>query len=63
MLLLKYTRTVRVLNENVSFESRFRVKEVRESDIQNEVSKTPRERGLPEIFLRKYLRILPIFVT
>ena len=56
--------SIKMINENVPFESGFSFKEMRDSDIQKEVfNLTPRKRGLSEIFLRKYLRILPIFVT
>ena len=54
----------KMINENVSFESRFSFTEIRESERKTRfLILTPRNRGLSEIFLRKYLRILPIFVT
>ena len=59
--------SINMVNENASFESRFRFKEIGDSDIQKDKKRFLilflRKQGLSEIFLRKYLRILPIFGT
>ena len=53
--------TVKMINGNLSFESRFSFKEIFES-CKNEVyNLTPRRQWIK--ILRKYLRILQIFIT
>ena len=65
-LLLKKTRTIhpniKMINENVSFESRFRFKEIGEPDIQKEVSnlkskKTRTFENIPAKLLKDLLEI------
>ena len=53
--------SIKMINENVSFESRFSFKEIGSLIYkQRFLILTPRKWGLSEIFLSKYLRILPI---
>ena len=52
--------SIKMINENVSLESRFNFKDINESDIQKEISNLNSKKA--GIYLQKYLKNLQMFV-